>query len=124
VQFLFWKAFVGLLAFDTLGFGRDFSKMHRFVSRWQVTSRTVSGGTVYRVCKAVNQACVWYPKRVRCLQRSAVTTCLLRHFGVPAKMAMGAQTLPVKAHAWTEVNGYAINERRDVQKIYAIWERC
>jgi hypothetical protein len=38
-------------------------------------------------------------------------------------MAIGAQNLPFKAHAWTEVNGRAINERRDVQRLYAIWER-
>jgi hypothetical protein len=37
---------------------------------------------------------------------------------------LGAQTVPVKAHAWTEVDGKAINERRDVQRIYAVWERC
>lgn len=55
------------------------------------------------------------PKQVLCLQRSAVTTCLMRHNGLRATMVLGAQTLPFKAHAWTEVDGRAVNERRDVQ---------
>jgi hypothetical protein len=81
-------------------------------------------GEIDRVCAAVNYACVWYPKRVLCLQRSVVTTCLLRRCGVPARMVMGARSLPFKAHAWTEVDGRAINERRDVQRIYSPLEHC
>jgi hypothetical protein len=53
-----------------------------------------------------------------------VTTCLLRTCGIPAQMVIGAQEFPFKAHAWTEVDGRAINERRDVQKVYLVWERC
>jgi len=124
MRFLIWKVLLGLLAFDVLGFGRNFPKMHRFVSRWRVSLRTAPRDSVDRVCEAINYACVWYPKRVLCLQRSAVTTCLLRTCGVSAKMVMGSQNLPFKAHAWTEVNGRAINERRDVLKIYGVWERC
>jgi Transglutaminase-like superfamily len=124
MRFLVWKALLGLLAFDVLGFGSNFTKMHRFVTRWKVSPRKATGDGVGRVCEAVNYACVWYPKRVLCLQRSLVTTCLLRHCGVPSQMAIGAQNVPFKAHAWTEVNGCAINERRDVQKTYAVLERC
>lgn len=123
-KLLVWKALFGLLAFDVLRFGHRFAQMHRFVSGYKIVRRTPCSQTVEQVCNAVNYACVWYPKRVLCLQRSAVTTCLLRHCGVPAKMVLGAQTLPFKAHAWTELNGKAINERRDVRNSYEIWERC
>lgn len=122
--FLIWKALVGLLAFDLLGFNRNFARMHRCVSKWHVAPRPALEDDVNRICAAVNYACMWYPKRVLCLQRSMVTTCLLRTCGVEAKMVMGAQNLPFKAHAWTEVDGRAINERRDVQTIYSVWERC
>ncbi len=118
------KALLGLLAFDLLGFGRNFAKLHRYVSGRKPAPRTIPDDTVDRVRSAVNYACVWYPKRVLCLQRSSVTTCLLRHCGVPAQMVLGAQSLPFKAHAWTEVNEKAINERRDVRKIYDVLERC
>jgi len=121
---MFWRALIGLLAFDLLGFGRNFARMHRFVSDWRVSTTEVSGKTVDDVCCALNYACTWYPKRVLCLQRSAVTTCLLRSCGVRASMVMGAQILPFKAHAWTEVDGHVINERRPIGKIYKVLERC
>lgn len=117
---LVWKAWLGLLTFDLLGFGHSFRRMHEFVSNWRLVPRAGAGNEIERVCAAVNYACVWYPKRVRCLQRSAVTTCLLRSSGVHAQMVIGAQNLPLRAHAWTEVNGRAINERRDVRRIYVI----
>ena len=124
-RLLFLEALAGLAAFDFLFLGRDFAKLHKFVQNWKV-SHSLSPPTdvIERICRAVNFACVCYPKRALCLQRSTVTTCLLRSYGVPAQMVMGAQRLPFKAHAWTEVNGRAINERRDVQNIYGVWERC
>jgi hypothetical protein len=124
MRFLALKALLSLLIFDARGLGRDFASMYKVVSQWPVAQRRTDSPAVQLVCDAVNNACVWYPRRVLCLQRSAVTTCLLRHCGVSAKMVMGVQDLPFKAHAWTEVNGRAINERRDVEKIYAVIERC
>lgn len=120
----FWRALLGFLAFDLRGFNHNFPALHRFVKSRPVSKRTASSDIVERICSAVNDASVWYPKRVRCLQRSAVTTCLLRSCGIPAKLAIGAQMTPIRAHAWTEVDGKAINERRDVQRIYSVWERC
>lgn len=124
MRFAFWKALHGLIAFDTLGHGRNFAKMHRFISTRQVAPRSASADTVPKVCEAVNRACVLYPKRVFCIQRSVVLTCLLRTYGVAAQMSMGAQKVPFKAHAWVEVDGHAINERNAVQDIYDVWERC
>jgi transglutaminase superfamily protein len=123
-QLLVWKACLALLAFDLFGFGRSFSNMHRYMRSVRRAKREPSKDAVDRVCTAVNYACVWYPKRVLCLQRSAVTTWLLRHRGVQATMVMGCQALPFKAHAWTEVDGRPVNERRHVRDIYQVWERC
>jgi len=58
------------------------------------------------------------PQVVLCLQRSAVTTCLLRKCGV-RRDGNWPQKFPSKLHAWTEVDGQAINERRDVQRAMA-----
>jgi Transglutaminase-like superfamily len=118
------RVLLGLIAFDLLGLGRDFAKMNRYVTRHLIMRGTISKARVECVCEAVNYACIWYPKRVLCLQRSVVTTCLLRTCGVSASMVIGAQTLPFKAHAWTEVDSRAINERRDVQSIYTVLQRC
>jgi hypothetical protein len=121
---LFWKALFGLLAFDCLGFGRGFARLHRFIRNFKGIEGTAGGMTVDRICEAVNYACVFYPKRVRCLQRSAVTIYLLRSHGVRAEMVMGARKAPFMAHAWVEVDGKPINERKDVRRIYGVWERC
>lgn len=118
------KALLGLLAFDVLGLGRDFARMLRFVRSFKVCAHVLDETLVQRVCEAINYAAIWYPKRVLCLQRSAVTTCLLRQCGVPAEMVIGAQLVPFKAHAWTEVGHSLLNERRDVQKVYGVLERC
>ncbi len=124
MRFLFWKALIGLIAFDALLLVRNFATLHRVVRNWNPSDRTVPSDATTRVCDAVNYACSWYPKRALCLQRSSVTTCLLRSCGVRAEMVIGAQKLPFKSHAWVEVNGRAVNERTDVQSNYGVWERC
>jgi len=121
---LICQALGGFLLFDVLRLGRNFAKLHRLVGRQQIGARTLTEDGIAAVSRAVNLACIWYPKRVMCLQRSAVTTCLLRSYGVPASMVMGIQSLPFKAHAWTEINGRAINERRNVEAIYRVIDRC
>ena len=121
---LYCKAFLALLGFDLLGFGRNFNRLYRTVRDWPVASTVAQSDITGKVSRAVNYACAWYPKRALCLQRSAVTVCLLRSLGVTARMALGAQRLPFRAHAWVEVDGRAINERRDVQAKYAVWDRC
>jgi hypothetical protein len=124
MSLLIYKALLGLLAYDVLGFDRDFSRMHKFVRRRPVSPRVAGADAVRQVCNAVNSACVVYPKHVLCLQRAAVTTCLLRNGGVPARLVLGAQKVPFEAHAWTEVDGCAVNELRNVEIIYGVWERC
>jgi hypothetical protein len=118
------KAFFSLLYFDAAGLGQDFPKLRAKVRASQLSRRAPSAYTTALVCSAVNRACIWYPKRVFCLQRSMVVTCLLRSYGVPAQMVFGAQRLPFRAHAWVEVNGQVINERSEVQRLFAVWERC
>ena len=122
-RLLVWKALLGFLLFDLLGFGRSFARLHRYVRRYGTAKLTTRVDVIDSVCTAVNYACVWYPRRVLCLQRSAVTTCLLRKSGLPAQMVIGTQSLPFKAHAWTELHGHALNERRDVQRIYQFLDR-
>jgi hypothetical protein len=124
MSLLFWKAFLGLLAFDLFGLGRNFALLHRAVRGWPLANKIAHSTVVERVCEAINYACACYPKQALCLQRSVVTTCLLRSCGVPAQMVLGAQKLPFKAHAWVEVNGRVVNERRDVRAIYGTWDRC
>jgi prolyl oligopeptidase len=121
---LFLRALSALFAYDVLSKLFDFQTMYKMVRRWSVARGSADQSSVDRVCRAVNYACVWYPKQVLCLQCSFVTTYLLRKQGVPAQMVLGAQKLPFKAHAWVEVHGRAVNERSNVQETYAVWDRC
>lgn len=76
------------------------------------------------LCRAMDFACVFYFKQVLCLQRSAATTVLLRRYGVPAEMVIGAQLLPFKSHAWVEVEEIPVNDKPYMREIYQVLERC
>jgi hypothetical protein len=120
---LFLEALIAILGYDLCCLVWRFHNTHAIARRLRVRGQP-RPDTIERVCAAINYACVWYPKQVLCLQRSFVTTYLLRRHGVAAHMVLGAQKIPFKAHAWVEVDGRAINERSDVQATYAIWDRC
>lgn len=121
---LFAEALCALFIYDLLNTVFTFKTIYSIVRRWKVSKRATDQNTIDRICAAVNYACVWYPKQALCLQRSFVLTYLLRKNGVPARFVTGAQRLPFKAHAWVEVDGRPVNERTDVQALYAVWERC
>jgi hypothetical protein len=121
---LFFQALFVLLVYDILSALCGFQTIYSMVRGWKVQGETDDAGIIDRVCIAVNYACVWYPKQALCLQRSFVTTYLLRKHGVATEMVLGAQKVPFKAHAWVEVDGRAINERSNVQATYAVWDKC
>jgi len=118
------RALLLLFVYDVLITFCSFRTLYRMVKSWEVTKTLGSHNNIDRSCRAVNYACIWYPKRAPCLQRSFVTTYMLRKQGIGAQMVLGAQTMPFKAHAWVEVEGRVINERSDVRAIYSVWERC
>jgi hypothetical protein len=80
--------------------------------------------TVDDLCRAIDLACIFYPKPVLCLQRSAATTLLLRRNGADAKMTIGAQIRPFRSHAWVELNGAVINDKPYMREIYQVMESC
>lgn len=121
---LFLRAWFTLFTYDVLSTFCRFETIYSMVKSWKVASTPSGQDTMNRVCTAVDYACIWYPKRALCLQRSFVTTYLLKKYGVTAHMVLGAQKLPFKAHAWVEVEGRAINERSNVQATYTVWDRC
>jgi hypothetical protein len=76
------------------------------------------------VSHAVDLACVLYFKEVKCLQRSAVAALLLRRHGWNAQMVLGAQVMPLKNHAWVELNGEVVNDKPYMHEMYKVLERC
>jgi hypothetical protein len=123
VFFLVVRAYFTLLRFEILLAGGNFAALYEVVRRRRrkLGSRERS---VEVLCSAVDLACVWYWRQVLCLQRSAATVCLLRHYGVPAEMVIGAQHMPFCAHAWVEVQGRVVNDKSYTPEMYAILDRC
>jgi hypothetical protein len=103
---------------------RGFPKVYEAVRNVRVQclrTHTLSESTI---CHAVDVACVFYFKEVRCLQRSAAATRLLRHSSIAAEMVIGAQACPFRAHAWVEVAGRVVNDKAYVSDLYAVMDRC
>jgi hypothetical protein len=77
-----------------------------------------------QICRAMDIACVVYFKAVLCQQRSVATTMLLRHYGFPAELVIGARIVPFGSHAWVELHHLVINDKPYVQELYRELERC
>lgn len=121
---LFFQALFGLIAYDLILLAGKFKTIRALVGRWKVANRKTPPERMEQIAQAVNLACICYSKQVLCLQRASVTVCIMRSHGIPAQMVLGAQKMPFQAHAWTEVNDRAVNERSNVQAKYQVWERC
>jgi transglutaminase superfamily protein len=118
------RACIGLVAHDLFMARHDFSSLHRRVRDFGLHATASCADPQAIVGSALDLACCFYPKKVLCLQRSAVLVKMLRQNGVPAQMMIGAQKLPFKAHAWVEVNGKAFNDRLAEREKFLVLEVC
>jgi Transglutaminase-like superfamily len=121
---LFLEAYAMLVRFEFDLARRNFHGLYRRVRDFPIAIRVPPADAATRICSAVDLACVWYWKQVRCLERSAATTCLLRRYGIRAQLIIGAQNMPFKAHAWVEVDGQVVNDKPYTRDIYAVLDRC
>ena len=124
MSILFFKAYGNLIHFDLYLARGNFSALYEKVRNYPVGKRAPRPAAVDEICSAVDMACIWYWKEALCLQRSAATACLLREFGVPAQLVIGAQQMPFKAHAWVEVEGRVVNDKPYTPEVYAVLDRC
>lgn len=76
------------------------------------------------LCHAMDLACVFYFKRVLCLQRSAATAIQLRQHGWAAAMVIGAQLLPFQSHAWVEIENRIVNDKPYISEMFQLLDRC
>jgi hypothetical protein len=124
MPFLPLRAYWMLIRFNFYLLRGDFSALHQKVRNYPVYKATPTPDAIERICLAIEVACIWYWRPVLCLQRSAAATCLLRRYGIPAQMVIGAQHMPFKAHAWVEVNRSVVNDKPYTPDIYAVLDRC
>jgi hypothetical protein len=123
VAILILRAYVSLLRLDVYLTRRNFSALHTKIRAYPIAPKARIPGMVECICSAIDMACIWYWKEALCLQRSAATTCLLRDYGIPAQMVIGAQQLPFKAHAWVEVEGKVVNDKPYTPDMYVVLDR-
>lgn len=102
----------------------DFQSFYEILRSQQVGREFAADGTIEKVCLAIDTACTWYWKEINCLHRSSATVWLLRKHGVPAKLLIGAQQMPFRAHAWVEVHGHVVNDKPYVKEIYSVLDCC
>jgi len=124
MSFLVIKAYLKLIHFDLYLARGSFAALYNEIRRYAVGKKAPPPEAVERICAAVDMACIWYWKEALCLQRSAATACLLRAYGVPAQLVIGAQQMPFKAHAWVEVDGRVVNDKPYTPEMYAVLDRC
>ena len=101
-----------------------FRGVHALLARTRVRQAASAPGLEPALCEAVNRAISFFPKRVRCLQRSAVTVRMLRKHGIPATFVVGYRPAPFFSHAWVEVNGRVVNDDSGYQRQLTILLRC
>jgi Transglutaminase-like superfamily len=118
------RAWWQLIKFDVLLLTRGFATLYYRVRTHPLRKLAPPRAEVDQLATAFELACIWYPKRVRCLQRSAALTCLLRSYGIPAQMVIGTQKLPFKAHAWVEVESRVLCDKEYTPEMYAVLDRC
>jgi hypothetical protein len=114
-------AWLALWVFDVLRY-RGFRAIHGVVGRVSTAHRRYRPSTA-DVIWAVDEACVWYVKRVACLQRSAVATWLLRRQGIPGELVIGYRAVPFESHAWVEVDGAIVNDLPQYQSKFTVLDR-
>ena len=124
MSFLVFEAYLKLILFDLYLARGNFAALYEKVREYPIATRTMAPDAVERICQAMDMACIWYWKEALCLQRSAATACLLKKYGVPAQMVIGAQHMPFKAHAWVEVDGRVVNDKPYTPEMYAVLDRC
>jgi hypothetical protein len=111
-------ALIGLAVFDLILSFFSLKSLCTCVANWPTRHTPAAPDIVGQICGAVDRATVWYPKKALCLQRSAVTTCLLRSHGIAARMTLGVRPMPFMAHAWVEVEGSVVNDLPKVKSFY------
>lgn len=118
------RAYSQLVRFDLHLARGNFAALYQKVGDCPIGRSADVPDVIERICVAIDMACIWYWKEVLCLQRSSATACLLRRYGISARMMIGVQQMPFRAHAWVEVDGRVINDKPYMREMYAVLDQC
>lgn len=116
------EAYLGLVRHDRFMAIHEFRDLCRMLQEFPLESGPGPTPPLADIGFAVDAACAFYPKRVLCLQRSAVLLTMLRARGIRAELVIGTQILPFKAHAWVRVDGEVLGDRLASREAFDVLE--
>ncbi len=123
-KWLFLESWLWLFFFEFVMKFLSSQMLRKIVRGQRVGLRASKTVSSEELSHAMDLACVFYFKRVLCLQRSAATSVLLRRYGWQAEMVTGAQIVPFEFHAWVEIDNEIVNDKPYMHEIYQVLERC
>lgn len=123
--YLVIKSYLFLLQVDITLRRHGFKRLYDSV-REQPTGGVREGERIpfERLCHAMDLACVFYPKTVLCLQRSAAAVFFLRPYGWAAEFVTGCAIESFGNHAWVELKGQVVNDKPYMHEMYQVLDRC
>jgi Transglutaminase-like superfamily len=115
------KAWIALMQYDLTAKARGYQEVQRTARRKRNPSYVKKHRLPWQTVRdAVEIAAVLYFKEVHCLQRSSVTTQLLRGDGWDAHLVVGVQIIPFASHAWVELDGVVVNDKPYMREKYRV----
>ena len=116
-------ALIELCAFEWVSRVRGFRYLRQWAYSRVRTNSAFARTPVEQVTAALDLAHILYPRTIACLQRSVVLTRMFRRIGLSPQIVIGVQRLPLRSHAWVEVDGAVIGEPQRVRKSYRVLDR-
>jgi hypothetical protein len=103
-----------------------FRTLHAILSGWPTMGSCAPDRIESRVAaiiRAVDKVSPMVALRAYCLSKSAAAVCVMRLYGIGARVSIGVRQFPFAAHAWINVNGVAIKDPLDISEGYAILDQ-
>jgi hypothetical protein len=117
------RAFADIVFYDLVLIVAGFPRIRALVKRTSPSSKPTNNETIERICTAVDIASCFYFKQVLCMHRSFVAVRLLRKAGVSADLVIGSRPIPFVSHAWVEVDGRVVNDKKGYKRRLMEMER-
>jgi hypothetical protein len=125
VTYTLIKSYLLLLRVDSTIRVLSFKNMYDAVRQRRTRAIAEARRTPYdQLCRAMDLACVFYPKQVNCLQRSIATVLLLRSYGWPVEFVNACEVSTFENHAWVELSGVVVNDKPYMNEMYQVLDRC
>ncbi len=107
---------------DTAGAPRNVTAADRDTHGASVAfhTRCAARAVVAETIGALNRACLFYPKRTKCLEWSAALVYLCQRRGIDVDLVIGVSGGPFSAHAWVEFEGVVVGDDLDRRRQFAV----